>query len=316
MPGDHGGSVPPVRYRSPDEDSARWLDFAFRPGDIVISTRSKSGTTWMQMICALLVFHTPDLPAPLAALSPWVDWLAEPADDMFARLAAQRHRRFVKTHTPLDGVVLDPRATYVVVARHPLDMAVSLYHQSANIDRDRLRELTGRPAPAPSPGSSPEPARPPRPRPALREWLLSWAASRADPREEMDSLPGVVCHLSDAWARRDEPNVVLVHYDDLSADLAGQMRRLADVLRIEVPDRTWPALVEAATFDHMRARADELTPNPAGVLKDNAAFFRRGRSGAGREVLGEDEWATYRARTRAMVPADLWEWLHREPAAG
>ncbi len=39
------------RYRSPDEDSARWLDFAYRPGDIVISTRSKHGTTWMQMIC-------------------------------------------------------------------------------------------------------------------------------------------------------------------------------------------------------------------------------------------------------------------------
>ena len=56
----------PVRYRSPDEDSARWNEFAFRPGDIVISTRSKSGTTWVQMICALLVFQRADLPAPLA----------------------------------------------------------------------------------------------------------------------------------------------------------------------------------------------------------------------------------------------------------
>ena len=47
-----------------------------RDGDIVISTRSKSGTTWLQMICALLVFQTPDLPAPLGELSPWLDWLA------------------------------------------------------------------------------------------------------------------------------------------------------------------------------------------------------------------------------------------------
>ena len=31
-------------------------------------------------------------------------------------------------------------------------------------------------------------------------------------------------HLSDAWARRGEPNVLLVHYDDLLADLEGQMR--------------------------------------------------------------------------------------------
>jgi len=62
----------PFRYQSPDEDSTRWLGFPFRDGDIVISTRSKTGTTWVQMICALLIFQTPELPAPLAQLSPWL----------------------------------------------------------------------------------------------------------------------------------------------------------------------------------------------------------------------------------------------------
>ena len=83
--------------------------FPFRQGDIVISTRSKSGTTWMQMICALLIFQTPELPAPLGELSPWLDWLVTPPRQMFARLAAQTHRRVIKTHTPLDGVPIDPR---------------------------------------------------------------------------------------------------------------------------------------------------------------------------------------------------------------
>ena len=36
-----------------------------------------------------------------------------------------------------------------------------------------------------------------------------------DPREQLDSLPGVMWHLSDAWARRDQPNVLLVHHDNL-----------------------------------------------------------------------------------------------------
>ena len=48
---------------------------------------------------------------------------------------------------------------------------------------------------------------------------------------------------ADAWARRDEPNVVLVHYDDLFADLEGEMRRLADRLGIAVPEERWPELV-------------------------------------------------------------------------
>lgn len=79
------GLVPPVRYRSHDEDSAHWLDFPFRSGDIVISTRSKSGTTWVQMMCALLVFQTPQLPSKLSTLSPWLDWLVNPRDDVHVR---------------------------------------------------------------------------------------------------------------------------------------------------------------------------------------------------------------------------------------
>ncbi len=292
----------PIRYRSDEEDSARWVGFPFRGGDIVISTRSKSGTTWMQMICALLVFQTPDLPAPLAQLSPWVDWLVTPSADVYARLAAQEHRRFVKTHTPLDGIPIDPRATYIVVARHPLDSAVSLWHQGDNIDRARVRELTG----------APEPDRPPKPRRPVREWLLSWIDRDVGHHEEMDSLPGVMWHLSDAWARRDEPNVVLVHYDDLVADLEGEMRRLASLLGVLVSRERWPDLVKAATFDEMRTNADQAIPNRSGVLKDHAAFFRRGRSGAGRELLTDDELAHYRDRTAQLGPASLLTWLHRE----
>jgi aryl sulfotransferase len=295
----------PVRYQSPEEDSARWFGFPFRDGDIVISTRSKTGTTWVQMICALLVFQTPELPAPLAQLSPWLDHLTASRDDVYAQLAAQKHRRFVKTHTPLDGIPLDPGATYIVTARHPLDMFVSLYHQSDNIDRARLRQLTGQA----------EPTEPPRPRRPLHDRLLQWIADDDDPRAYPDSLPGLLWHLSDAWARQHAPNVLLVHYDDLSADLEGQMRRLARRLGIAVPEGTWPALVQAATFEGMRSRADRLVPT-AGLFKSDAAFFRRGTSGAGREILSADEIAGYHARAAQLAPSDLLAWLHSPGQSG
>jgi aryl sulfotransferase len=292
----------PVRYESSDEDSARWLGFRYRQGDIVISARSKSGTTWMQMICALLVFQTADLPAPLSELSPWLDWLVTPVDDVYRQLDAQDHRRFIKTHTPLDGLPLDPRVSYLVVARHPLDMAVSLYHQGANLDRERIRQLTGRPVPA---GRA-------TPRPPVREWLLSWIHDPADPREQLDSLPGVLWHLGDAWERRDRPNVLLVHYDDLTDDLPGEMRRLAERLDVAVPPGVWPRLVEAARFEAMKARADLLVPDPWDVLKQRQAFFRRGGSGSGRELLTDGEYAEYLARTAELASAGLLAWLHRD----
>ncbi|MEU1642451.1 sulfotransferase domain-containing protein [Micromonospora zamorensis] len=293
--------TPAHRYRSDDEDSARWVGFPFRDGDIVISTRSKSGTTWMQMICALLVLGTPELPAPLNVLSPWLDWLAEPQDAVYDRLAAQQHRRFIKTHTPLDGVPLDPRVHYVVVARHPLDMAVSLYHQAGNLDRFRLAELTGQPAPT----------GPPRKRLPVEQWLPSWVDREVDPRTDLDSLPGVMLHLRDAWARRHEPNVELVHYDDLLADLGGEMRRLADRWGIPVAAERWPELVEAATFGRMRERADRLAPDTLGVLRDRRAFFRQGGSGQGRDLLDASARARYQERVSALAPPDLLTWLHR-----
>jgi hypothetical protein len=296
----------PYRYQSPEEDSGRWRDFPFRDGDIVISTRSKTGTTWVQTICALLIFQTPEFPAPIAQLSPWLDHLVAPRDEVFARLAAQQHRRFIKTHTPLDGIPLDPRATYIVTGRHPLDTAVSLYHQGDNIDRAKVRALTG----------AAEPAKPRPPRKPLHDWLLAYITGdaapwivRTHPREDLDSLPGLMWHLSDAWARRHEPNVMLVHYDYLSADLAGQMRRIAGRLGIGVPGPAWPALVQAATFEAMRSSADRLIPS-AGVLKSNAAFFRRGTSGAGREVLSDEEIAAYHARTAQLAPPGMLGWLH------
>jgi aryl sulfotransferase len=290
----------PHRYMSADEDSGRWRGFPFRDGDIVISARSKSGTTWMQMICALLVFGTPDLRNPLGDLSPWLDHLVQPRDDVYAALAKQPHRRFIKTHTPLDGVPLDARATYIVVARHPLDAAVSLYHQGDNIDRERVGQLTGAQTPEPSS------------RPPVRDWLLSWIDSDADPRESMDSLPGVMWHLSDAWARHEEPNVVLVHYDALSTDLDGEMRRLAARLSISIPEGAWPELVQAASFGRMRGQAERLVPNQGDILKEPAAFFRHGRSGAGSELLTESEMTTYRARAAELAPSDMLAWLHSD----
>ena len=51
-----------VRYGGVFWDSARWEGLELRPGDIIVATPAKSGTTWTQMICALLIFQDPDLP--------------------------------------------------------------------------------------------------------------------------------------------------------------------------------------------------------------------------------------------------------------
>ncbi|WP_345648297.1 sulfotransferase domain-containing protein [Streptomyces tremellae] len=297
-------------------NSARWDDFPVRDGDIVVSTPPKCGTTWAQMICALLIFQTPDLPQPLETLSPWLDqppWLdrLRPQEEVFARLAQQEHRRVIKTHTPLDGLPLDPRVSYIVVARHPLDRALSVYHQTANIDVERVYAAQDH--------SDPQSRQPPPPLPPIGEWLQFWCLPQ--PTDEQgaevpESLHQTVHHLYDAWQRQTAPNVKVLHYVDLRADLAGQMRALADWLGIAVDESLWPGLVKAATFDEMRNRAERLAPDTE-ILRDPSKFFRSGRSGGSRDFLTEEDLDNYRKRVGELAPKSFLDWLHRDgPAPG
>lgn len=268
---------------------ARWTRLPFRPGDIVVSTWPKTGTTWLQTICALLIFQTPELPASLADLSVWPDDELTPRDEIHARLDAQEHRRIFKSHLSLSELPIDPRATYIAAGRHPLDVELSAYHHN------KLREAKS------GPGGWSGPQSP-------REALLDLFDVRVPGRR--DHLADMLGHVSAAWSRRGDSNVMLVHYEDLSADLEGEMRRIGDRLGITVPETSWPSLVKAATFDQMRANADQLAPR-ALRLDDPTTFFRSGLSGTGRALLSDAELARYHARAAQLAPPDLLKWLHR-----
>jgi len=149
-----------VVYRSWMSDNLRWDALELREGDIVISAPSKCGVTWTQRLVSLLVFDGPGLPGPMSTVSPWVDVTIRPVEAVVATLEAQQHRRFIKTHTPLDGLVLDDRVTYIGVGRDPRDAAVSELFQWDNMDLNRVRALQSAVSAAP-PGAFPEAPVPP-----------------------------------------------------------------------------------------------------------------------------------------------------------
>ncbi len=288
-------------------DSGRWDGFVFRGDDIVISTPPKCGTTWMQMMCALLIFRTTDLPAPLAELSPWLDMQTRPLEDVFRDLDAQTHRRFIKTHTTLDALPFDERVTYVHVARDPRDVALSWDNHMANLDLDRFIEARmaavglddleeiGFTGPPPPPSEDPD--------------ERFWDFIERDPNAEVpDGLARLVAHVVTFWERRDEANVHLFHYADLRADLGGQMARLAGALGVEAPT---DELVDAATFESMKANADHLVPNSdTPFWNDNGQFFDRARSGAWPALADEASQRRYEQALLACAPPDVAAWLH------
>jgi hypothetical protein len=56
-------------------------------------------------------------------------------------------------------------------------------------------------------------------------------------------------HFNSFWAHRDQENVLFCHYDDLTADLTGQMQRVATFLRAE---STQPAFLRSPSSARSR----------------------------------------------------------------
>ena len=120
-------------YKGIFTDGTRWPHFEHRAGDIFVCTPPKCGTTWTQAICALLVFQTPDLKVNPAEISPWFDAIFVPLEEIVSMLEAQKHRRIIKTHTPLDGIPYFEDCSYVAVYRDPRDVYLSLRNHMTNM---------------------------------------------------------------------------------------------------------------------------------------------------------------------------------------
>jgi aryl sulfotransferase len=298
---------PTRRYRTILMDTERWAHVPFREGDIVIAAPPKCGTTWTQMICALLIFQSTEFPRPLDAISLWPDALTHRLDDIVADLAAQPHRRFMKTHTPLDGLPFDRRVTYICLGRDPRDAAISWDHHIDNADMSVAMAMR-----ANAVGMDDlDPAAPtglPERLENARDRFWGWV----DNDDTLVGLPAMCHHLTTFWQARHEPNVVLLHYDELRSDREGQMRGLAARLGIEVAEERWPELVRAAGFDAMRGRAGELTPEIT-LWRKPDEFFHRGTSGQWRGLLDHDDLRRYEARVGELLDPELSGWLHRGP---
>jgi len=292
------------RYHGGLADSARWERFRFRDDDVVISTPSKCGTTWMQNIVGTLLLDRPVLGVPIGTVSPWLDMLIRTDDEVFAMLDAQTHRRWIKTHTPLDGLPLHPTVTYIAVIRHPLDVALSDRDHGENTDVGRATELR---AAAGAPVSSAMHADRPTDVVDYLRWFVDndEAPTGSGPHGLADYCEQVATY----WEQRRAPNVHLFHYQDLWEDLSSEMHRVARALGVDVDESRWPDFVNAATLDSMRARAADTAPDAhLGIWNDIGLFFRTGGRRAWASMLTDDDLAHFDERLTELA-GDATPWI-------
>jgi hypothetical protein len=291
-------------------DSARWERFRLRDGDIIITTPSKCGTTWTQQIVGMLLRDTLELP-PIGTISPWLDMQVRTEEEVFGLLDAQTGRRFIKTHTPLDGLPFVPSVTYLAVIRHPLDVALSDRDHASNMLRLRAVKLREAVAGAYVPEIEPE-TPPDDPGDFLR-WFVDNHEQPAGSGPY--GLEDYCQQVRTYWDARHEPNVHLFHYADMWRDLDGEMRRMAKALGVTIDEARWPEFVKAATLDSMRARASATAPDAhLGLWQSAEEFFHVGGSRDWAALLTSQDIAHFHARLDELA-GDAADWVTRGRSA-
>lgn len=284
----------PVKTREINDayfESERWNDFGFRDGDVVVATYPKMGTTWtLQIVRQLINGGAPGF--DVAEVAPWLDMRIVDRDWAMQLLGAQAHRRCIKTHLPLDALVFSPTARYLVVGRDVRDMVWSAYnHQDAN-DDEVLAALNGPPG---RPGALVS-----RPDRDIRNYYLHFAVR--------GELPGFGFepfwpHVRGWWGARRLPNVLMVHYASLHADLPAEVGRIARFLEIPIDATRFPAVLQHCGIGYMR----EATRGRVGDIADR--IFHKGVVGRWRNVLSADEVALCDIAAARQLPPDCARWL-------
>ena len=240
-------------------------EFGESNSDIYISTFSKSGTTWMQLILYQLTTGGEMDFDHLFDVSPWV-WYSSirqvaPAQTPLPRL--------LKSHDDYLRFKKGRRGRFIFVTRDGRDVCVSLYHHRRNFKGFK--------------GSFNE---------HFEEFLngtqYNWFEHTRRWMENESGLP-----------------IIYIRFEDLKQCFEKTVRGLAQSLSLPVSDEIIQRTIEHCSFRSMKKHELQLGPRNShfsgieGVpyhVKNPDQFIRRGEVGEGLMVLSDDQLTAYGER--------------------
>ena len=241
------------------------LDFVPRADDIFIVTYPRSGTTWMQMILYQLTTDGSMEIPHIAEFCPWFEASQRSARGFELRPSP----RIFKSHLSWRKIPKGP-GKYIYVARDGKDVALSYYHL--------CRAYSG------YEGSFPE-------------FFARFLRGKADHGSWFR-------HVRDWWAHRNDPNVLFLTYEELTADLERSLQKIINFCGFDVvPDRI-SGILERCRFSSMKKHEARFDPALETLWEQGVqlnTFLRQGRVGEGTTALSRQQEEQFDAAFRKLL---------------
>lgn len=245
----------------PPENFDRIRNLDFREGDVVLNTYPKCGTNWTSYMLWEILNKglPPPQPEELMERIPFVDMLGVSAFE-----STKETPRLLTTHIALPHFPFNPTVKYVVTIRNPFDCSVSFYH----FTNKKFASL-GIPM-------------------TFDQCFETFYTGEVPYGDYFD-------HLLSWYEKRNEPNVLLLLYEEMIED---RKKAVLDVARFlgeehlrNMEGQTLEKVLEHTSFNYMKAQLDynSLGKEMKGKADDSMIVIRKGIVGDWKSCFTESQ---------------------------
>lgn len=241
-------------------------EYGERESDLYVSTFSRSGTTWMQVILYQLTTHGSMDFEHIFDVSPWILYSA--IRNTVPKQVPEP--RILKTHESMEFFPDTTKGKFIYVVRDGKDVLVSLFHHKRNSCGYK--------------GSFDE---------HVKEFVDSteqynWFDHTRQWLENSSQLP-----------------IFIVRYEELKLNFTDSLQKIADFCGISLTDEIVQRTIERSSFEFMRQYQDKLGPHTshftgasdaAYMVRCPDQFVRHGQIGEGAQTLTPQQLQLYQQR--------------------
>lgn len=230
-----------------------------RPGDILISSYPKSGTTWLQNIVNLLCDEPQGKDLDLYKATPWIT--ANPQEE----IDNLNSPRIFKSHAKfswLPECTINNDVKIITCYRNPKDQAVSFYHHTQFFDK-----IYG----------------------GISGYTFDQYFDEIVSKDNAE-YGNVVNFMSEWFEQKDRRNLLILCYEDMVEDLEREVRKIVSFLGLEMSEEALLNVVERSTFSSMK-KNDKVNKMATGAstLQHGREFIRKGKVGDWKDTLSKEQ---------------------------